>query len=111
MIKMPDPPTAAEIDGFPRENRASDGFPGLRQRCEVLGLEVQGSPAQLKAGLKVYFGHQQPAPRASIPNSNIYNYICITLLGGGTDLSRMKAEGHRQLLNINVGLNESNCNG
>ena len=49
-----------------------------------------------------------------IPNSNIYNYIYITLLGGGSEDNpwrgwRQKdAEGHRQLLNINVGLNESN---
>ena len=77
VIKMPDPPTAAEIDGFPRENRASDGFPGLRQRCEVLGLEVQGSPAQLKARLKVYFGHQQPAPgeAAAAASSVVTMYV------------------------------------
>ena len=57
------------------------------------------------------------AERVGIPNSNIYNYIYITLLGGGSEDNpwrgwRQKdAEGHRQLLNINVGLNESNCNG
>ena len=52
---MPDPPTAAEIDGFSRGG--SKDCPGLRQRCRVLGMEQAGTNDELKLRLKVYFGY------------------------------------------------------
>ena len=54
-VKMPDPPTAAEIDSFSRGG--SKGCPGLRQRCRVLGMEQAGTNDELKLRLKVYFGY------------------------------------------------------
>ena len=54
-VKMPDPPTAAEIDSFSRGG--SKDCPGLRQRCRVLGMEQAGTNDELKLRLKVYFGY------------------------------------------------------